>query len=233
MRDGRIPQHALDVGLRNGHDVADEQRQHAHHHHHALPDVVQAAEPVDENPQSQRQSRQLRCRGDVERHGRARALINVRQPHVERHAAKLERDAHHHERDAEPERHVIQLRIARHRRGQLVELQRARDAVDPRDAVQQRTRRDRAEDKVLHGGLGRRGRVALERDQGVERQRQRFQPEIHRQQAVRRHHDHHAQQAEQPEHVVFAAQQLVLPQIVARVEEADRDDTVTANSFRI
>ena len=55
--------------------------------------------------------------------------------------------------------------------GQLVELERAGQSVDQRHAIQQHSRRDRAEQEVLHRGLGGDAVLAIERDHRVQRER--------------------------------------------------------------
>ena len=70
------------------------------------------------------------------------------------------------------------------------------------------------------------GRVAIERDQRVLRQRQHLEAEVQRQHAVRRDHDHDPEQAEQAEHEELALQEAVVLQVLARIEERDAERDV-------
>ncbi len=226
MGDRRVREHAFEIRLRDREQVADGEREHAQHGQHVLPTrVVQRAEPLDEHAPDERERGDLGRRADVERHGRRRALIDVRQPHVERHRAELERDARDDEREREQRGHADAAgprEVLRER----VELQRARDPVEQRDAVQQRSGRDRAEHEVLHRRLGRDCRVAIERDQRVLREREQLEPEVQREQAVRRDHDHDPEQPEQAQQEELALEQPVLLEVLARVQEHDADDDV-------
>ena len=69
-------------------------------------------------------------------------------------------------------------------------------------------------------------RVAIERDERVLRQRQHLEPEVQREHAVRRDHDHDPEQAEQAEHEELAFQQAVVLQVFARIEERDAERDV-------
>jgi hypothetical protein len=46
--DGGVGQHALEVGLRDGGQVADDQRRHRQHHQHLLPVDGQAQHALDQ-----------------------------------------------------------------------------------------------------------------------------------------------------------------------------------------
>ena len=66
---------------------------------------------------------------------------------------------------------------------------------------------ERAEHEVLHRRFGGDGRIAVQRDQRVERQRQQLQAEVQREEVVGRDHHHHAEQREQHQHEELAAEQ--------------------------
>ena len=56
------------------------------------------------HPHGERERRDLRRRADEQRHRRRRAVVHVRDPHVERHRAELECDADDDEGEPEQER---------------------------------------------------------------------------------------------------------------------------------
>ena len=112
MTDRGVSQHALDILLGDGNEVADDDREHRQEHDHRAPGFVQSAEAVDQNSENQREGSQLGCRSQVQSHGGSSTLIHVRQPHVERHRAELERNADDQERQTKPERQVVEAGIS-------------------------------------------------------------------------------------------------------------------------
>ena len=104
-------EHALDVGLRDRDDVADHQRQHGQNRDHGRPRcraVWAMPRPVHQDAHHQRQRASFGAEADVQRDRRASTLVDVRQPHVERHGAELEGDTDDQEREPEPQRQVVQ-----------------------------------------------------------------------------------------------------------------------------
>ena len=67
---------------------------------------LRAAERLGQQPHGEREGGELRSGADEQRHAGRRALVHVRDPHVERHRAQLEGDADHEERDAEQQADV-------------------------------------------------------------------------------------------------------------------------------
>ena len=63
---------------------------------------MQTTESIHKDAHDQRQRRQLRSRRQVHGHGRTSALVDIREPHVKRHRAKLERDSDDQECYTEP-----------------------------------------------------------------------------------------------------------------------------------
>src|SRR3546814_9528611 len=121
----------------------------------------------------------LRSDGEERGHGRGRALVDVRRPHVERHRRYLEREAGGDEDDADDDAD----RRPGARREDLSEAVEARgsgEAVDQRGAVEKHARGERAQYEVLQPRLGRLQRVAAERGQHVEREALQFQAQLQR-----------------------------------------------------
>jgi hypothetical protein len=212
VRDGRIRQHALEAGLGDGDHIAERERQHREHRQDDLPVTLQHAQALDQQAQKQRHRGHLGRRAEIQRDRGGRALVDVRQPGVERHRAELEADADEDEHHAEHRPDLIDA-VADEVVVDVDDLERAGHAVDQRHAVEQHAGGQRAQHEVLHrrlaGALG----VAVERDQRVLAKRQQFKAEIDGEHAVAGNHDQHAQQTEQPQHEVFAVQQAPVGQI--------------------
>jgi hypothetical protein len=75
-----------------------------------------------------------------------------------------------------------------------------------------------AEHEVLHAGLGRRRRIAIQRDECVLAERQELEPEIHRDEIACRDQQHHAEAGEQQQQIELADEELPVAQIRARIE---------------
>jgi hypothetical protein len=67
LADGRIGQHPLQVGLRDGGQVADEQRGHGQHHQHLLPVDRQRQQAFHQQADADGEGGQLRRAADHER----------------------------------------------------------------------------------------------------------------------------------------------------------------------
>ena len=106
-----------------------------------------------------------------------------------------------------------------------IERQRARHAVDHRHAIEQRAGGDGAQHEVLHGRFGGDAGVAIERDHGVDGEREQLDADVHREQAVRGRQHEHAEQRGEREHEVLAAQQPAPVQVRARIQQRERRRT--------
>ena len=65
---------------------------------------------VGEQPHHEGEGRELGRGADEQRRRRGGAVVDVRDPHVERHGAQLEGDARDHEDEAEDASSVVRLR---------------------------------------------------------------------------------------------------------------------------
>ena len=148
---------------------------------------------------------------------------------MERHYADLECEARDDEHEAQRERKPLlgNRRPIRIPRAQLAErlrylrdVQRARDAVDHRHAIQQQARRERPEHEVLHSRFGRHCRIPVERNHGIQAQRHQLEAQIQREEVIARDHHHHAEHREERQREVFAAIHAAIIQIGSRVDEA-------------
>ena len=127
---------------------------------------------------------------------------------MEGHRRDLEGETGKHEDQAE---HQAELAVgAGQRRGDLLEAGAAGIAVDERDAVEQHAGRQRAEHEIFEAGFGGTQIVAIDRGHDVERQRLQLEPEIKRDHAVGRDHQHHAERRQQHQHRIFELVELLL-----------------------
>ena len=83
---------------------------------------MQVAEAIHQNAHEQRQRGKLGRRGEIQRHGGASPLVNVRQPHMERYRTELEGNPDDQESETEPQRQIVETGIAAQRCRNLAEL---------------------------------------------------------------------------------------------------------------
>ncbi|EEF93407.1 hypothetical protein CATMIT_01964, partial [Catenibacterium mitsuokai DSM 15897] len=225
VRDGRIREQALEVGLQQRAEVADRQRQHRQAGQQQAPVVVQAVGADFQQAVGHAERGQLGRGADEQRDRGRRALVDVRQPHMERRGAELEGDAGDHEHHAGDQQH--RARADRGGDRDLVEHQAAGGAVDQRQAVQQQARSQRAEHEVLDRRFRGQRAVAVDRDQRVRAQRQHFQADVDHGQAAGGDQEHHAGDGEQHQHRDFALVQAARAQVgpgVDQRQDADHAD---------
>ena len=144
---------------------------------------------------------------------------------MERHGAELERDADDDENEAKCGGQRCAL-LAEQAETDRLEFESPGDSIKKRDAVQQGSRGDRAKHEILHGRFRRHRRIAIEGDERVERERQQLEPEVHRQHVPGRDHDHDPEQPEQRQDEELAAEQVMLLQIVPRIQEDQCDHEI-------
>ena len=225
MRDARVGEHALHVGLDERHDVADRHRQDRQPDQDLEPADRHAAgrwrkrevtgvEGYEQHPQEDGEARRLHGGGHVGRHRCRRALVDVRGPHVERDEGELEAEAH--EDEQHPNEHEGLVGQPGQCCGDTVEARRTGQAPDERDAVDEDRGSECAEQEVLQAGLCGPVLAAEVRRQGVDGHAHRLEPEEQHDQVARVGHEQHAQGAEQKQGVVLAARQAPPVEIAGR-----------------
>ena len=147
VRDARISQHPLHVGLRQGDDVADGHGQHGQDGDDRHPVRALQSQALGEETDQQGEGAELgpdrqeagdRCR---------RSLVGVWRPVVERYGRRLEGGAHRQQRDRRQRRRQQVAGLAQ-RRSDLADARRPGQAVGPADAEQQDRRREAAEQGI-------------------------------------------------------------------------------------
>ena len=208
MGDRRVRQHALEVGLRQGDQVADHQREQGKPGQHLPPLLGGRGEAGVEQAVGEAEGGDLRHRADEQGDGRGRALVDVGHPHMERRGAELEGHAHQHEDQAEQQ----QAAVVDAGRGLVdrAEVETAGGAVDHRHAVEQQAGGQRAQHEVLHGRLGGDLVVAVDGNEAVGAERQHLEAEVEHHEMAAGDHHHHAQQGEQHDGVELAGHQAAL-----------------------
>ncbi len=222
LGDRRVRQHALDVALRDRHQVAQQQRADRQHDEHLLPVLGQAVERLVQHADRHAEGGQLGRAGNQQRDRRRRAVVDVGHPHVERHRAELEGQAGDDEDHADDQHALVDLagldRVEHH-----VVLQRAGRAVHHRQAVEQEAAGHRAEHEVLHRGFGGVGVVAAQRDQRVQRQAHQLEAEVDDQEVVGRDHHADAQQDEHRQRVELALEQVAAGDVGPGIGQRQHD----------
>ena len=94
MRDAGIGQHALDVALRNGQQVANDHRHRGQRPEDGGQVNGEGGEGGGEDAEQRRKARDLCARGHEGSYGCRRALVHVGSPHVERDGRDLETESH-------------------------------------------------------------------------------------------------------------------------------------------
>ena len=150
-------------------------------------------------------------RGKERRHRGRRAFIDVRRPHVERHGGNLEAEAGEQKNQAEDQPDAAMRRGLR----DAGKTHRAGKTVNQRRAVEQHSRRQRAEHEIFQSGFGRAQRIAMAGGDHVERQAHQFEAEIERDQIGGRDQHHHAERGEHDQHRIFEA---LLPLVLGVIE---------------
>lgn len=218
LRDGRICEHALHVVLHDRHDVAADHRDGGENGQKREPHAAQRREYRQDEAQEHGESRRLRPHGEERGDRRGRSLVDVGRPHVERYHRQLEEDAGKDERHADDAERREELRAAHDRR----KAQAARRAVDEADAEEEDRGRRRAQDEVLDRRLARKRIALAESDEHIEGDRHKLQPDVKREEVVRRSHDAHAEHGEDEDRVELRTRTQKPFNIVARKEHDER-----------
>ncbi len=161
----------------------------------------QGGEGGGEDAQQRGEARDLGARGHEGGDRGRRALVDVGRPHVERDSRDLEAESHQDERRAngqEQDRGRGGSEDARQAGG-------PGRAEDQRDAVDDKSRREGAEQEVFDARFLGCHHFAVEGREHVERDGEQFEGEEDDDEVRGLHHQHHAGHAEKQEDVVFAA----------------------------
>jgi hypothetical protein len=202
VRDARVGEHPLHARLRERQDVPDGHGGGRNHPEQHRPVGVQAAEAVQEHPDERREARRFHGDGHERGDGGGGTLVDVRRPHVERHRRDLEPERDHEHRDAGQQHRA--RGGGRHRRGDLVEPERPGRSIDERDAVEQESGRERAEQEVLHRRFVRAALRPPRAREHVDADRHHLEAEKNDDEVGRRRHHDHAGDRERDEAVVVA-----------------------------
>jgi hypothetical protein len=117
-----------------------------------------------------------------------------------------------------PPRHAA----ARERLVDVVQVERARGAVDERDPVEDESRREGAEQEVLERGLDRPGPVTQEARKDVEGDREQLETHEDHEEVLAPRHGHHPGDREHQQPVVLPVAGLLALQVAGRGEDGER-----------
>ncbi len=227
MRDRRVREQALHVGLQRGADAADREREHGEHPHRGAPVGAIERERDQEHAEERREPGRLR-RGRHEARDRSgRALVHVGRPGMERHRRDLEAEADEQQREPGHQRARSRTGCCCARNCEIPVSEVVPVApYDERDPVQEDRRRERAEHEVLDAGFLRAQPAAVECGEHVQRNRQHLEREEHDDQVVRGGHDDHAEAGEEHQREVLGRFELLATQVGDghQQRERGRDD---------
>src|SRR6185503_1571519 len=201
VRDARVREHPLDVGLDERAEVPTGERDADDDRERDRPEVLLVREGGHEQPHRQDERRDLRRRGHERGHRRRRALVDVWRPHVERRRRGLESEPDDDHREARDEEELV--RVSRSG-GDVLEADDACGAVDERTPEEKDRRAEAPDDQVLEAGLERCDLLDRDRTEDVERDREPLEPEEHRHQVVGGDEEAHACRGGEQEGVVLA-----------------------------
>ncbi len=136
MGDAGIGQHPLDVGLDQGHNVAQHQCGDAEHQEDRGPVGLKPAQSFGENAEKSAETGGLRGHGHEGRDGCRSALVDVRRPHVKRDDGEFEGESDRQQDRGEQEQRIIQA-SADHSVGDGWQAGAAGGAIEQGDTVQQ------------------------------------------------------------------------------------------------
>ena len=179
MGDSGVGQHALDVGLGDGNEVADRQRDDGEDHQHPLPIGVELTQTIDQKTEGQGKGRDLGGAAQEQDHRVGCPLVGIGHPHMERNGTELKADTNDDEDQTEDQDLIIRP-LPGHRPGHGPQFQGAGGAIEHGEAVEEQARTQCTQHEIFHGRLGPARAVAVEGHQGIERQGQEFQAEVER-----------------------------------------------------
>ncbi len=134
MCDRGVCEHPLQVALRDGDDIARPHGQNRQDHEHLTPVSLEPSEAVDQKAHEHGERGQLGRSSDEQSHRGGSPFVHIGNPHMERHRAQLEGDAHDHEYQPEDREKTV-IPALRHELAQLVQIQRAADSVQDGDPI--------------------------------------------------------------------------------------------------
>ena len=193
LRDGRISQHALQVGLRNRRQITDQQRDDRHHDQHLLPVDRQTDHAFDQQTHRDGKGRKFRRRRDQQCHRSGRALVNVRHPHMERCSTKLEGQTGDDKDDTKNQYRLVRQTGADDFEN-LRNRQRSGGAIHHRQAVKQKSAGECTKHEILHRRFGRDRVITAQGHQRIERQTHQLEAKVDDQKVIGRQHDEDTEQ---------------------------------------
>ena len=228
--DRGVRQHPLDVVLGDGHEVAERHRQRREDEDHDDPLVLERGQGLGEDPQDEGERADLGPDGEVAGDRRGRALVGVGCPVVEGHGRDLEGDAGRQQGEAHREaggEGLLALHDPAEDAGDLGDPGRAREAPDEGQAEEEDRARERAEEEVLDGALGRERVPLVIPRQQVARDDHELEAHEEDEEVGRRGHDHRAGEGEHEDGRELGHRQAARDQVVRPEEDRqgrDRDE---------
>ena len=207
LRDGREGHEALQLRLADGEEVAHGDGEHDDNPEQRLPYVGHCAEDLHQDDGQGERGGTLGDDAQITGDGRGGTLVGVGSPEVEGHERNLEAQSAEEEHQSHDEHCALTPEggaLVGNDGGHIVEVECAADAVEHGDAVEHHAAGECGGEDVLGGSLGRLVLVFVEGHEAGHGHGCHLQSEEEQEEVAAGHHDVHAEQGAQDEHVVFA-----------------------------
>ncbi len=198
VRNGAVGQQPLDVRLHQRAQIAGEHRKRRERPEGPEPEV-RGGRNRRKDAQQQSERRGLRSRGKKRRNRRWSALVDVRRPHLERRGGHLEAQADQDHGQPKLEKRAMKKLLGAH----FGQHRRSARSIHQRDPVEEKRRRERAQQEILHRRFGRLERIAAVSRQNVAGDRTHLQADERGEQLLRRSKHAHARRGKQQQRVKF------------------------------
>ena len=218
VSDGAVGQHALDVGLDERAEVADEHREDGENPECPEPEMSGGGNG-GEDAQQQREGGRFGAGGEQRGDRSGSAFVDVGRPELEGGGGDFEAEADQDQGEAEFEEIAGAVGVGHQR-----EIRGAGDAVDQGDAVEEEGGGERAEQEVLHGRFAGLEGVAAISGQDVAGDRAHFEADEGGEKFLRGGEDAHAGGGEQDQGEEFGGFQIFALEIGAGDEDDQNGD---------
>src|SRR5882757_7301313 len=210
VRDGRVGEEALDVGLRKGRKIAPSERGHGDAPYQAMPEGLGAKEDPDEEADEQREAGRLRGHADVSGDGCGRAFVDVGCPLMEWDGCDLKEETSSNgdkgEND-EPVGHAAasdKLETTVECSADIPDAGAAGKAIEQGETVGKDPGAEAAEEKIFESGFVGTPFAAKIARENVQAEGHSLEAKEHHDQVGAGGHEHHADAGEKQKRIVFA-----------------------------
>ena len=221
LRDRREGQEPFQVLLTNGKQVAHGNRQYNQGPHDALPNGRFKGEDLVENQHEGKGCRTLRDNRQVRGDLRGSSFVDVGCPQVEGNERELESHTGQHKDERGDEQRRV---IAGNVEGDVVEIERTRNAIEERESQQEECRREDSREEVFGTGLIRLRVFLGNGDERGHRQRSGLESDEEEQEVSRRNHQVHTEEGHQQQLVKLTPTYFYIGSVAPRNRLQQHDE---------